>query len=54
MNLTIELPDGKLNERQKDWSEQATTALRNNLCEFPATFAKCVLINSANERQQHL
>ena len=38
----------KFNEQQKDWSEQATTALRNNLCEFPAMFVKCVLISVAD------
>jgi hypothetical protein len=42
----MELSFGKFNERQKDWSEQATTALRANLCEFPAMFAKCVLISA--------
>jgi len=27
----------------------ATTALRNNLCEFPAMFAKCVMVGLADE-----
>ncbi len=40
---------GEFNEQQKDWSEHATTALRNNLCEFPAMFAKYVLISVADE-----
>jgi hypothetical protein len=35
-------------ERQMDWSKQATTALRNNLCEFPAMFAKGVVIVGAD------
>jgi hypothetical protein len=45
----MELSLRKFNEPQKDWSEQATSALRHNLCGFPAMFAKCVLIGAASE-----